>query len=190
MGTKFSLTGLKKYLTLRNFLIAAIIFFVYLMFSNLAVAMIFMVVFTPLGLLSIRTTKFIPHIGVETVTATSFFMGYMFGWPVGLFFGGALGAYMWGTAAGFSQFVMLNVILNCQVAILGSWFSNLGWGFPFAYLVGMAIRNFSTWFAGAYILGADPVSNIGHTIADVVWNMIIFSQLLFVLYDMVKYLVI
>lgn len=188
MGTKFSVEKFKKYLTLRNFLVAGIVFFIYLMFSNLAKALIFMAVFTPLGLLSIKTTKFIPHIGVETLTATSFFMGYMFGWPVGVFYGLIIGSYCWGVAAGFSQFVILMVILNGQVALLGGWFAALSWKFPIAYLIGMAIRNFSSWFIGGYVLGADPVSNVGHTVADIVWNMIIFSQLLFVLYDVVKFI--
>ncbi|MBT3721153.1 hypothetical protein HN789_02050 [archaeon] len=187
MGTKFSVQNFKKYLTLRNFLIAGIFFVIYLMFSNLAKAIVFMAIFTPLGMLSIKTTKFIPHVGVETVTATSFFMGYMFGWPVGAFFGLILGSYMWGSVAGFSQFVILMIGLNGQVAILGAWFFKLGWGFPIAYTVGMAIRNFSSWALGI-AMGADPVSNIGHTVADVIWNMIIFSQLMFVLYDLVKFI--
>jgi hypothetical protein len=152
------------------------------MFSDLAKAIIFMILFTPLGLLSVKTTKFIPHLGVETVTSCSFFMGYLFGWPVGLFFGVIIGGYIWSVAAGLSQFVMANLFLNGLVAFLGHFFNvTLHWKFALAYTVGMITRNILSYLI-VIPLGANPVENVNHFIADMAWNVIVFAQFMFILY--------
>ena len=180
---KKELKGIRKYLTLRNLLIAAIFIFIYIMFSDIAEAIFFVVIFVPVGILSIKLTRVLPHMDMETLTTCSFFLGYLYGWPVGVFFGLVLGSYIWMTAFSFSQFVMMSVFLNAVAALLGFAFAGYGWAFPTAYLIGMAIRN-TLYFGLGWIIGGDPVGNTIHTFTAVLTNMILLPQLIYLIYGL------
>ena len=180
---KKELKGIRKYLTLRNLLIAAIFIFVYIMFSDIAEAIFFVVIFVPVGILSIKLTRVLPHMDMETLTTCSFFLGYLYGWPVGVFFGLVLGSYIWMTAFSFSQFVMMSVFLNAVAALLGFMFAGYGWAFPTAYMIGMVIRN-ALYFGVGWIIGGDPVGNTIHTFTAILTNMILLPQLIYIIYNL------
>ena len=176
--------GIKKYLTLRNLLIAALVIFIYLMFSNLAKAILFVAIFVPVGILSIKLTRLLPHSDIETLTSSSFFLGYLFGWPVGAFFGTVLGAYIWMTAYSLSQFVLLELFLNALTALMGYIFNvSLGWNFQLAYFVGMGIRN-TLYFILGLAIGGDPIENTIHTVTAVITNMVLLPSVIFLLYTL------
>jgi len=180
---KKELKGIRKYLTLRNLLIAAIFIFIYIMFSDIAEAIFFVVIFVPVGILSIKLTRVLPHMDMETLTTCSFFLGYLYGWPVGVFFGLVLGSYIWMTAFSFSQFVMMSVFLNAVAALLGFMFAGYGWAFPLAYMIGMGIRN-ALYFGVGWIIGGDPVGNTIHTFTAILTNMILLPQLIYLIYNL------
>ena len=174
--------GIRKYLTLRNLLIAALLIILYLMFSDLAKAIFFMVLFVPVGILSIKLTRVLPQMDMETLTTSSFFLGFLYGWPTGTFFGVILGAYIWLTAFSLSQFVMLSVFLNGLAAVLGHVFNaSFGWSFQVAYFVAMGIRN-ALYFLLGLAIGGNPVENTIHTFTSILTNMILLPSLIFILY--------
>ncbi|MEK6916519.1 MAG: hypothetical protein AABW92_02130, partial [Nanoarchaeota archaeon] len=174
--------GIKKYLTLRNFLIAGIAIIIYLMFADLAKAILFMVLFVPAGTLSIKITRVLPQANLEIVTPCSFFLGYLYGWPTGVFFGVILGAYIWAVAYPISQFVVMNLFLNGLTAVMGYYFATtLGWQFTFAYFIGMGIRN--VLFFGIGSMMGNPMENLMHTISAIFGNMVLFPTFMIFLYN-------
>ena len=180
---KKEIPGIKKYLTLRNLLITALFVVVYLMFSNLAKAIFFVVIFVPIGILSIKLTRVLPHMDMDTLTTCSFFLGYLYGWPIGVFFGLVIGSYIWMTAFSFSQFVMMSVFLNAISAVIGFVFAGYGWAFPMAYMIGMVIRN-TLYFGIGWIIGGDPVGNTIHTFTAVLTNMILLPELIYLIHGL------
>ncbi len=183
MARKKYYDNLKKYLTLRNALIAAFLVLIYAMFSNIAKALLFMALFVPLGIMSIKVTRMMPHSDIETLTSCSFFLGYLFGWPVGVFFGTILGAYIWMTAYSLSQFVLLELFLNGLTAVMAHLFYSFGWEFKTAYFIGMVIRN-ALYFILGLAIGGDPIENTIHSITAVITNMVLLPTLIFALYNL------
>jgi hypothetical protein len=169
--------SIKQYLTFRNILIAAILFILYLMFSSYVLAVVIMVIIFPISILSIKTSKIVPNMNVEIVTAFSFFLAYFFGMPVGIFYGVILGAYMWSTAFAVNQFIMLNVVLNGLCAFLGQYFHTAGWEFYVGFQIAMIARNVLTFAIGP-LIGGSPVENTMHAVTDALWSMIVLAPIL------------
>ena len=180
---KIYFDSIKKHITLRNFLIAGIALIIYLMFADLAKAILFTALFVPLGTVSIKVTRLLPQANIEVITPCSFFLGYLYGWPVGVFYGVILGAYMWSTAYSISQFVVMSLFLNGVSAFMGHYFStSFGWSFTFAYLLAMGIRNI-LYFTIGLLIGGNPVENTMHTITATLTNMLIFPTFMIMLYN-------
>lgn len=172
--------GLKRYITTRNVLFSALVFMIYLMFSDLAKAVLFMAVFLPLGILSIKVTRIIPHATLDLLAPCTFFIAYLYGWPAGLFFGVILGAYMWSTAYPLSQFVLLNLFLYAVTAFLAHLLAAYSWKFATAYFIGVGIKNILYFGIGA--LMGNPLENTIHTISSSFTNMVICPPFLLFLY--------
>lgn len=172
---------IKKYLTLRNVLLLGFVVVIYLMFSNLAKAIIFMFLFAPLCTMSIKVTRIIPNANVQLITPFTFFLGYKFGWPIAVFFGVLLGLYFWSTAYSISQFVLLEVFLNGIVAVIASFFSTLPWTFVIAYIIGMIIQKI-LYFTMGLAIGGNPVENTIHTISSTITHIIVLPTIMGLIY--------
>jgi hypothetical protein len=174
--------GIKKYLTLRNLLIAGLLFIVYLMFSDLAKAVFIIAIFVPAGTASIKITRLLPHATIDLLSPCTFFLAYLFGWPAGIFYGVILGAYMWSTAYSISQFVLLNLFLYGIVAFIAGYLSSIAMAFTTAYYVAIVIKNILYFTLGA--LMGNPVENTIHTITSSLSNLLFFPPFMFLLYNL------
>jgi hypothetical protein len=95
MKDKSDAFNLKKYLNLRNVLIFFIFLILYIIYSEFFQAVLLTVLFFPLAQWSVRTSKYIKDFSIEMLTPLSIFLGYLYGWQWGAFFGVILGTYMW-----------------------------------------------------------------------------------------------
>ncbi len=117
--------------------------FAYLIFSNVIKAVILLLLFIPPGTFSIQITRVMPNMNAEIISPLGFLLGYLYGGPVGAFYGVVLGAYMWARYYSISQFVLLHLFLNGIVAFVGGYLASSFPAMTFltAYFVGMAIRD-------------------------------------------------
>lgn len=174
---------IKKYLTLRNVLLAGLIVIIYMMFSNLAKAIIFIIIFAPLCTMSIKITRVIPNANVQLITPFTFFIGYRFGWPLGVFFGVLLGLYFWSTAYSISQFVLLEVFLNGILAVIANFMANtFSWSFLVAYIIGMLIQKV-LYFTMGLAIGGNPVENTIHTVSSTITHILILPTIMVIIYN-------
>jgi len=51
------------------------------------------ILFGILGIISLQVTRLIPHVSIETISASSILLGYLWGWKLGLAFGVIFGLY-------------------------------------------------------------------------------------------------
>jgi hypothetical protein len=175
--------SIKKYLTLRNLLILGLAVVIYLMFSNLAKAIFFIILSAPLCTLSIKVTRVIPNANVQIITPMTLFLSYLFGWPIGVFYGFILGLYFWSTAYSISQFVLLEVFLNAVVAFAADYMKvSLLIPFTYTYFICMAIQKV-LYFTLGLAIGGNPVENTIHTVSSSITHFIIVPPFVFLLYN-------
>ncbi|MEM3373611.1 MAG: hypothetical protein QXE31_00145 [Candidatus Woesearchaeota archaeon] len=174
----------KKYLTLRNLLIFGLVFILYLMFSNLAKAIIFMALFSPLCIISIKVSRVVPNANVQLITPLTLLLSYLFGFPVGFIFGTILGLYFWSTAYSISQFVLMEVFLNAIVAFLANYIkTNFALNFTITYFVVMIIQKI-LYFFGGLAIGGNPMENTIHTISSSITHLIIAPSFIFIFFQL------
>ncbi|MEM2131215.1 MAG: hypothetical protein QXR96_01700, partial [Candidatus Woesearchaeota archaeon] len=179
--------NLKKYLTLRNVLIFALVFILYLMFSNLAKAIIFMLIFSPICIISIKVSRIIPHANLQVITPLTLLLSYLYGFPVGFIFGTILGLYFWSTAYSISQFVLMEVFLNAIVAFLASYVkTNFSLTFTLAYFVVMIIQKI-LYFTVGLLIGGNPMENSLHTLTSSINHLVILPSFIFLFYNIATF---
>jgi hypothetical protein len=178
---KVIFTGVKKHLTLRNALIAVLIFLSYLIFSDLIKTVLFVAILVPAGTFSIKLTRIIPNANLEVIAPCAFFIGYLFGWPAGVFYGVILGAYMWATYYSVSQFVMLHLLLNGIAAFLGFFLKSHGMVFASAYYLGLIIRDGLFFVLGAMM--GNPMENTIQTLSSIFTHLILLPTFMIILYN-------
>ena len=131
---------IKKYLNLRNILIMFILIISYLMFPKILQPVILILIFYPISLVSCRVTKYVKFMTAETITPFTIFLGYLYGWQWGVFFGFVLGTYMW-TQTAMNQLTFIECITYIFAAFFGHWAA--GWfpgNFVAGYLVAVTLK--------------------------------------------------
>jgi len=174
--TDVDIRDVKKHFVWRNILILAVLALGYIFFPRHVQQIALLIVFSAISLVTVKT------IGIETVTAFSIFLGYVYGWFSGVFFGLVLGTYIW-AQAGLNQKTLVQCLMNGLSGLLGYYAATLGFGFFWGYIAAAMARNIIT--SGIFLLiNPDMINNITHFFSDVVWNTLIMSQILLLLYNL------
>jgi hypothetical protein len=184
---KYNPLELKKYFSLRNVLIMLLVLCLYFIIPNYIQAIILMVIFYPISVFTVRTTKYFRGIGIETITPFTIFLGYRYGWQIALFFGFGIGTYIW-SQVGMNQKTLMQCIMNAVAAFLGFWAA--GWfpgNFVLGYVVAITIRNIMT-FVVFLLVNPDVFNNLSHLVSDVVWNTLILTVFMNLLYQLVVFI--
>ncbi|MBN1502853.1 hypothetical protein JW930_04875 [Candidatus Woesearchaeota archaeon] len=176
----------KKYLNIRYLLIGMLLLFGYLLFSDYVVAIILTGIFIPLGIMSIRVTRFLPRVATETITSCSGLMGYLFGPWIGLFFGLFVGGIGYIKNSMGSQFVLLMIMLQGFSGFLAGTLNSLS--FTMAYLITMSARNLLSFLLGP-LIGGNPLENVIHTITDILWNSFFMYYIMKLIYELVAHII-
>jgi hypothetical protein len=175
--------NVKKYLNLRNILIFLIFLILYILYSSFFQAVLLTVLFFPVAQWSVRTSKYIKDFSIEMLTPLSIFLGYIYGWRWGAFFGVVLGSYMWAQIS-IKDKTIVSIFL-CGVSaylaqLAAGWFPG---NFALAYIVVITLRNILGFIM--YIPFNTMVNNVVYTLSDAFFNTLIMSIVLNLLYKMV-----
>ena len=143
-----------------------------------------MLVFTILGTATPRITRFVPHISIETVSASAILFGYVWGWKIGLIFG--FGAGMFGTI--YNGFLKLTTMVNAMFmgvcGIFGAIFASLGFSFWWAFLLTYIVRANLGFFV-FQLIKPDLLENVIHSYGDALFNVLIVSQIMAAIYRLI-----
>ena len=175
---------IKKYLTVRNILVVALLLLLYILFPKFVQPIVLILVFYPISLFSARTTKYIKFLTTETITPFTIFLAYLYGWQWGVFFGFILGTFIWSQTA-MNQLTFVECITYIFAAYFGYlasiWFPS---NFLLGYVVAVSLRNLITFIIFLFF-NPSLVENISHTIQAVIMNTIIMPIFLNLLYQLV-----
>ena len=181
--TKADAFNLKKYINLRNFIILVIFIILYILYSKTFQAVLLIVILFPITQFSVRTSKYVKDFSIEMLTPFSIFLGYVYGWRWGAFFGVILGSYMWAQVS-----IKDKTIVSIFLCGLSAYLAQLsvGWfpgNFGLAYLVVITIRNILGFIM--YIPLNTMFNNIVYTVSDAFFNTLLMSIFLNILYKIV-----
>ena len=178
---------IKKYLTLRNLLIMLLLITLYLFFAKDIQAILLIIVFYPISLFAARTTKYVKHVSTDTIAAFTVFLGYLYGWKWGLFFGLGIGLVIWSQTA-LNLLTMINLTTYGVAAIAGhlsaGWF---GSEFYTGYVVAIMIRNVYA-FTVFLLFNPNVVENFTHTFSEFITNTLLYPIVLNILYGVIIFL--
>lgn len=138
-----------------------------------------------MGVLSQQFSKLVPHISIESVSASAVFFGYVFGWKWGFAFGALVGM------AGFIYvgLVKLTTITKSMMmglsGILGAIFASLGLKFVPAFIICFLISSNLSYFVFSF-LNSDKFENLTHAYGDSAFSVIITMQLLNIIYRLIQ----
>lgn len=173
----------RKYFNLRNMLIFFIFLVLYIIYAEFFQAVLLTVLFFPLAQWSVRTSKYVKDFSIEMLTPLSIFLGYLYGWEWGAFFGVILGTYMWAQIS-IKDKTIVSIFLCGVSAYLAElsvgWFPN---NFMLAYFVVISIRNALGFIM--YIPFNTMFNNVIYTVSDAFFNTLIMSLVLNLFYSIV-----
>lgn len=156
-------------------LISLIIFHQYIVLISL------LIFFGVIGLFSFKITRYIPHISVETVTASSVFLGYVYGWKIGLGFGIIAGMYGYIKNSMVKLKPIINVLLMGLCGVIGAIFASLNYSFIVSYMLTFVIRIILNFLVFP-LIEPDMFENVLHGLGDPIFNMLITFQFMNLIY--------
>jgi hypothetical protein len=178
---------LRKYLTLRYLIIGIIIIVLLLIFEDFVKGIILTAIFIPMGVYSVRATRFVNYITLETVSASAILMGFMFGPIIGFFFG--LFVLMFSYIK--SSVTKLTAVVDCFLTgfagivpfVIKNFFPSIS--FSSAFIVGILTKNIIGWIVFIF-LDPDQLQNITYRTTHIIWNIVIVRLLFILIYNVIN----
>ncbi|MEM4397928.1 MAG: hypothetical protein QW757_04890, partial [Candidatus Woesearchaeota archaeon] len=134
---------------------------------------------------SIRISRIVPHISVETVGASSILISYLWGWKFGLSFALIIGLYGYAREGLLKLKSIINVLLMGVVAVIASIFYSLNYSFFVSYMLSFIIRMVLNAIIFPMI-ESDMFENMIHGFGDPLFNMFITFQFINLYYVLIK----
>jgi len=127
----------------------------------------------------------VPHISIETISASAALFGYVWGWKMGLAFGLLFGFYGIYKLSFIKLKTIINVLLMGICGIVAAIFSSLNYSFTVAFMLTFVVRMILniTIFP---LVEPDMMENIVHSFGDPLFNMLITYQFLNVIYTLLN----
>lgn len=138
-----------------------------------------------ISLNSIKISRVVPHISVETVGASSVLISYVWGWKFGLAFALIIGNYGYAREGILKFKSIVNVLLMGVIAVVASIFHTLNYSFLVSYMLSFIIRMILNAIIFPMI-ESDMLENIIHGFGDPIFNMLITFQLMNLYYIIIK----
>lgn len=171
----------KKYLDTKKILIILLVLVLVLAFSQAFKGILLLIIFLPMAKYSVRATAFIPHVTIETYTASSLLMTYLFGPITGFLSALVLGFYGY-LSNGISKFLALvNVFvtsITCFIVgllVQSHIFGTLSFTIVFSF--GIILDNVIAYFV-FLVLDPDQLQNRIYRATHILYNLFI-TQLFF-----------
>ncbi|MEM2131319.1 MAG: hypothetical protein QXR96_02245 [Candidatus Woesearchaeota archaeon] len=178
----------KKYLDTKKVLIIFIVLVFILMFSKAFKGILLLIIFIPLVQYSIRLTKFVPYVTLETYTGSAILMAYIYGPLAGSLTALFLGIYGY-FINGITKFLaLLNVFVATFTGFLIGFLIQhkiLNFGFTTTFIIAIIINNIISYFV--FLIDPDQIQNITYRVTHTLWNCFIsqlFFSLLYYIYNL------
>jgi len=132
-------------------------------------AIILIAIFTPLVVYSLQISKFVKHINVEVLSASTLLLGYLHGPIVATvfcFLAGFYGSFK----ISFIRFLMIvRIVITAIIGLILTFFrDNLD--FSTYFIVGILVMNVVAFFV-YLVIDPDPIQNYTHRISHLLWNL-------------------
>jgi hypothetical protein len=148
-----------------------------ILFNKYVFLIILMFINAFLGMLTLKVSRLVPHISIETVTSSAILVGYLYGWKWGLFFGLAVGLYGYVQISLIKLTTIVNALFMGLSGVLAYGFHSMGfdfwWAFFWTYIIRMNIG-----FMVFRQLNPDLTENIMHSYGDGFFSIFITFQLM------------
>jgi len=155
-----------------------------LVFNKYIVMIGFFIILGLIGIASLKVTRLMPHISIETISASAVLMGFVWGWKIGLIFGFVVGLYGYVNISLIKLKPIINVILMGLCGICGALFHSLGYEFRWAFFMTFVVRLILNNIIFP-LVESDFFENLMHGVGDPIFNMLITSQLMYLLYKLI-----
>lgn len=168
----------------KNLKYILLILILIVIFHNYLLIIFLFIFFSIMGVMSLRFSTYVPHISIETISASAVFFGYIWGWKMGLAFGfiAGLAGYIY---IGLIKLTTITKSLLMGFAgVIGSIFAALGFKFIPAFLLTFLIMSNLSFFIFSMI-SSDMIENITHAYGDSIFSVIITMQILNIIYILV-----
>ena len=175
---------LQKFWNIKTGLIVLIVLIASLIWFKYIAGLVLLAFFIPLTFITVRYSKMVPHISIETFTGTAIFMGYVFSPGIGFFYGVTVGSFSYILNSFVAATYLSNPWLAGLAAALAALGKSMGLSFSHAFIVAILIRTVVAYFWFG-ILGADPIERLTHQASQFLTNLIIYLPLLNMLYGLV-----
>lgn len=155
-----------------------------IIFQKYMVMMVTFIILAFLGIFTIKISRAVPHISIETVTPSAILMGYAFGWKVGLIFGLLVGFIGYVRASQVNLTIIICSLLMGLVGVLADMFKGMGMAFWLAYLIAYFIRANVSYFLISKI-NSNVVENIMHSYLESLYNMVVVIHFMTLFYSII-----
>jgi len=147
--------------------------------------LIILAIFFPITFMSVRYSKMVPHISIESNTAMSCFIGYAFGPGAGFLYGNIVGGACYIMNSFISPTYMSNVFFaGLAGAITALLKEYLGAGYITAVTIAMIIR---TAIAFPYFLMfVAPIESFTHQVTRLFFDLMVYLPILSALLNIVS----
>jgi len=173
------------YFTTRNVLIAIICAIILIAYKDLLKTLILLAIFIPLGVESLRISRFIPSIDIEIVSGGALLIGYLQGPLPAFIFGIVAGFYGMVKANHIRFFKVVKFVITAIVAAGMAFFNELS--FNMCFIIGIILIN-GVGFIIFTILDPSPLENLMHRGSHTIWNLLVVRFLFVAIYDILKFL--
>ncbi len=172
----------KTYFTPRNLIIGFILLFLTLILSNIVKGAVLMILFFPLALYSARVTKFINGVTLETATASSVLMGYIYGPSIG-----ALSAFVLTTWSYVANSIVklrayLDIIFTTIAGFLAGYLKTMGFNFTMVFIISIVIKNIVAFILNHFFFDPDKIGNMIYRVTHIILNIFIYRLLFELIY--------
>jgi hypothetical protein len=167
----------KRFLNLRNVLFLLLFLIVSLLWFRYIAGVIIIAIFAPITFLTVRYSKMVPHVSIESNTAMSCFIGYIFGPVFGFVYALSVGGFSYVMNSFISATYLATILLAGISASVMGVLSGFGVSFGYAFFIAILTRTIIGWFLFGF-LGTSPFERMTHQVSQFFSNLIIYLPLL------------
>lgn len=175
----------QKYLNIRILLFSFIILIAFLVWAKYVIGIAVLALFLPITYITIKYSKLIPNISIESNTAFTFFIGYVFGGKYGLIYGPIVGISCYALNSFISPgYILAPIVAGFSSLFVGFLHFSLKMNFIQAFFLGLIFRTILAFIL--FIRLYDPIEVTMHQVTQFFSNLIIYLPLLSLLYEIIK----
>ena len=175
---------IKKFLNLKVILALLIFLIISFMWFRYIAGLVLVAIFAPITFLTVRYSKMVPHISIESNTGMSAFMGFAFGPAIGFIYAIVVGLFSYMSNSFISSTYLSIPVLGGLCAVLMGVLARIHVNFSTAFAITIILRTVVAYYWYG-ILGADPIERLTHQASQMLTNLILYLPLLNSIYGLV-----